>query len=248
MDLKHQVALVTGASRGIGRAISVALANRGARVAVNYAKDADGAAKTVELIKEIGGEACHLQADISNFSAAEELIQVTIETFGTVDILVNNAGITRDQLLAFMPNTDWDLVLATNLKGAFNCSKKVLPVMIPKGHGRIINIASVVGITGNAGQANYAASKAGLIGFTRALASEVGQYAITVNAVAAGYIPTALTDELPNNIKENMLQSIPLRRSGKPEDVGHAAAFLASEDASYITGQVLNVDGGMVMN
>jgi 3-oxoacyl-[acyl-carrier protein] reductase len=248
MSLTRQIAVVTGASRGIGRAIAVELNQRGASVVVNYARDTEGAAKTAEIIQGMGGVACLVQADISDSAQVEKLIRTTVDTLGSVDILVNNAGITRDRLIAFMSEADWDLVLETNLKGAFECSRKALAAMIPRHSGRIINITSVVGITGNAGQTNYSASKAGLIGFTQGLAREVGQYHITVNAVAAGYVPTNLTEDLPAGIKEKILQAIPLGHGGTPEDIAHAVAFLASEDASYITGQVLNVDGGMVMD
>lgn len=248
MSLSGKAALVTGASRGIGRAIALELANNGARVVVNYAKDAAGAEATVQAIQAAGGEARAIQADVSDFRAADGLVKATIESFGSLDILVNNAGTTRDQLIMLMSESDWDTVIAANLKSAFNCSKAAVRVMLRKRAGRIINIASVAGILGNAGQTNYSASKAGLIGFTRALAREVAARAITVNAIAPGFVPTALTNDLPAEIKEATLKQIPLARWGQPEEIAYAVAFLASERAAYITGQVLTVDGGLAMS
>lgn len=247
MTLSGKVALVTGASRGIGRAIAVALGQRGAKVVVNYAKDAEGAEATVEAVRASGGEAQARQADVADTKAAEALIKATVEAFGGLDILVNNAGTTRDQLIMLMPEADWDAVIATNLKSAFNCSKAAVRLMMRKRAGRIINITSVSGIAGNAGQTNYSASKAGLIGFTKALAREVAARNITVNAVAPGFVPTTLTNDLPAEIKEATLKQIPLGRWGQPEEVAQAVAFFASEEAGYITGQVLSVDGGLVM-
>jgi 3-oxoacyl-[acyl-carrier protein] reductase len=247
MSLDGKSAVVTGASRGIGRAIAEELARHGAKVVVNYAKDEAGAQAVVEAIQAAGGEACALQADVSDFKAAEGLIKACVEAYGGIDILVNNAGTTRDMLIMMMPEADWDVVIQTNLKSAFNCSKAAVKNMLRKRAGRIINITSVSGIAGNGGQTNYSASKAGLIGFTRALAREVGARSITVNAVAPGFVPTALTNDLPAEFKEASLKQIPLGRWGTVEDVAHAVAFLASEQASYITGQVLSVDGGMVM-
>ncbi len=242
-----KVALVTGASRGIGRAIAERLAAGGAKVVVNFAKDAEGAAAAVAAITAAGGTATAAQADVSDFKAAESLVKGAVETYGGLDILVNNAGTTRDMLIMMMPEADWDTVIQTNLKSTFNCSKAAVRIMMRKRVGRIINITSVSGIAGNAGQTNYSASKAGVIGFTRALAREVASRNVTVNAVAPGFIPTALTNDLPEEIKEATLKSIPLGRWGKPEEIAHAVAFLASEDAAYITGQVLTVDGGLVM-
>jgi len=247
MSLAGKVAVVSGASRGIGRAIAEDLARRGAKLIVNYAKDADGAAATVQAIQAAGGEARALQADVADFKAAEGLVKAAVEAYGGLDILVNNAGTTRDMLIMLMPEADWDTVIQTNLKSAFNCSKAAVKVMMRKRSGRIVNITSVAGIAGNAGQTNYSASKAGVIGFTRALAREVASRNVTVNAVAPGFIPTSLTNDLPEEIKEATLKSIPLGRWGKPEEIASAVAFLASDDAAYITGQVLTVDGGLVM-
>jgi 3-oxoacyl-[acyl-carrier protein] reductase len=247
MSLEGKSALVTGASRGIGRAIAEELARRGAKVVVNYAKDEAGAQAAVEAIVAAGGQARAAQADVSDFKAAEALIKGCVETYGSLDILVNNAGTTRDMIMMMMPEADWDIVIQTNLKSAFNCSKAAVKNMLRKRAGRIINITSVSGIAGNAGQTNYSASKAGLIGFTKALAREVGARSITVNAVAPGLVPTALTNDLPADFKDASLKQIPLGRWGTVEDVAHAVAFLASNEAGYITGQVLSVDGGMVM-
>jgi 3-oxoacyl-[acyl-carrier protein] reductase len=247
MSLAGKSAVVTGASRGIGQAIAVELGKRGAKVAVNYAKDADGANATVQKIQAAGGEAKAIQADVADFKAAEGLIKTAVEAHGGLDILVNNAGTTRDMVIMLMPEADWDVVIQTNLKSAYNCSKAAVKTMMRKRYGRIINITSVSGIAGNAGQTNYSASKAGLIGLTKALAREVAARNITVNAVAPGFVPTALTNDLPAALKEASLKAIPLGRWGTAEDVAYAVAFLVSDEAAYITGQVLSVDGGMVM-
>ncbi len=247
MNLDGKVAVVTGASRGIGRAIATELARHGAKVVVNYSRDAEGAQAGVEAIKALGSQGCAVQADVSDFKAAQGLIKTAVETYGSLDILVNNAGTTRDMVIMMMPEADWDLVIRTNLKSAFNCSKAAVKTMLRRRSGRVINITSVSGIAGNAGQTNYSASKAGLIGFTRALAREVAARNITVNAVAPGFVPTALTNGLPEELKEASLKNIPLGRWGTPEDVAYAVAFLAGPEAGYITGQVLSVDGGMVM-
>ena len=247
MSLADKSAVVTGASRGIGQAIAVELGRRGAKVVVNYAKDADGANATVQKIQAASGEAKAMQADVADFKAAEGLIKAAVEAHGGLDILVNNAGTTRDMVIMLMPEADWDVVIQTNLKSAYNCSKAAVKTMMRKRYGRIINITSVSGSAGNAGQTNYSASKAGLIGLTKALAREVAARNITVNAVAPGFVPTALTNDLPAALKDASLKAIPLGRWGTAEEVAYAVAFLVSDEAAYITGQVLSVDGGMVM-
>jgi 3-oxoacyl-[acyl-carrier protein] reductase len=247
VNLTGKSAIVTGASRGIGRAIAVELARRGAKVLINFARDEVGANATAQTVRDAGGEAKTWQADVADLKAAEGLIKAAIDAYGSVEILVNNAGTTRDQLIMLMPEAEWDVVIQTNLKSVFNCSKAAVRAMMRKRYGRIVNITSVVGIAGNAGQTNYSASKAGVIGFTKALAREVATRNITVNAVAPGYVPTALTNDLPAEIKDAALKTIPLGRWGTPEEVAYAVAFLASDEAAYITGHVLSVDGGMVM-
>jgi len=249
IDLTDRVALVTGASRGIGRAIALKLASLGAKVAVNYYTNEDGA-DAQDVIKEIasqGGEAIALQGDVRDADQAEGLVKKTLEAFGRLDILVNNAGITRDTLLMRMKESDWDLVIDTNLKGAFNVTKAAHRPMLKQRYGRIINISSVSGLVGQAGQANYSASKAGLVGFTKAVAKELASRNITVNAIAPGYVPTDLTADLAPELVEMFLQFTPMGRPGTPEEIANAVAFFASEEASYITGQVLSVDGGMMM-
>ncbi len=245
--LDERVALVTGASRGIGRAITQELARQGAKVVVNYHRSADAAAEVVEAIRAAGGEATAAQADVSETEQAEALVKEAIGAYGQLDILVNNAGTTRDMLIMMMPESDWDEVIKTNLKSAFNCSKAAVKAMMRRRYGRIVNVSSVAGITGNAGQTNYSASKAGLIGFTKALAREVAARSITVNAVAPGFVPTDLTGDLPDDLKEASLRAIPLGRWGTADEVAYAVAFLVSDEAAYITGQVLSIDGGMVM-
>lgn len=240
--------MVTGASRGIGRAIAEELAANGASVVVNYNASAAAAAEVVAGIVANGGQATAVPADVSDFQAAQELIKTAIATYGHIDILVNNAGTTRDTLLMMMKEDQWDTVLDTNLKSVFNCCKAaVRPMVRRKQGGRIINISSVVGLVGQAGQSNYAASKAGVIGFTKSLAKEIGSRQITVNAIAPGFFLTALTDALSEEMKEKSLEFIPLGRWGELPEVGYLVSFLASDKAAYITGQVINVDGGIAM-
>lgn len=247
LSLKDKVAVVTGASRGIGRAIAIELARRGAAVVVNYNRSAEAAQEVVQSIREFGGQAEAFQADVSDFEQAQNLIKFAIQTFGNLHILVNNAGITRDQVIMLMSEEDWDEVLRVNLKSTFNCSKAAVRHMMRKRYGRIINITSVAGQIGNAGQTNYSASKAGQIGFTKALAREVASRNITVNAIAAGYIETDIWANVPEAMRQQVLQLIPLGRKGDPEEIAYAVAFLASDQAAYITGQILGVDGGMAM-
>lgn len=247
MLLDGKTALVTGASRGIGRAIALRLAAGGASVAINYAGNTAKAEETKAAIEAAGGKAALFQADVSDSAQVEQMVAAVTEAFGTIDILVNNAGITRDGLLMRMKEEDFDAVLDTNLKGIFHVTKAVSKLMMKKRAGRIVNMASVVGIMGNAGQTNYAAAKAGVIGFTKSAAREFAARGITVNAVAPGFIATDMTAAMPEKAKETTLAAIPLRRMGEPEDVANAVAFLVSDQASYITGQVVKVDGGMVM-
>ena len=246
-SLENKVAVVTGASRGIGRAIALELARRGARLVVNYNRSAEGAAEVVAAIEAAGGQAIAVQADAGDFEQAAGLIQAALDTFGQINILVNNAGTTRDQLLMLMKEKDWDDVLRTNLKSVFNCCKAAARRMMRQRWGRIINISSISGIAGQGGQTNYAASKAGIIGFTKSLAKELGPRNITVNAVAPGFIPTALTADMPEEWKQQIIEMTPLKRMGQPEEVAYAVAFLASDEASFITGETLTVDGGLVM-
>ena len=246
-NLEGRVAAVTGASRGIGRAIAIELAARGAKVVVNYNSSAEAAEEVVAEIESKGGEAAALKADVSDFKQSQELIKAAIDTYGNLDILVNNAGITRDMVIMMMSEEDWDAVQATNLKGTFNCSKAAVRHMMRKRYGRIVNITSVSGQMGNPGQTNYSASKAGQIGFTKALAREVAARNITVNAIAAGYVETDIWAGVPDETREYVMNLIPLGRKGEPEEIAFAVAFLASDEAAYITGQVLAVDGGMAM-
>ncbi len=246
-QLTDRVAVVTGGSRGIGRGIALELAKRGAAIVVNYNASADAANQVVASIQEAGGKACAVQADVSKLGDAENLIKAAIDAYGKIDILVNNAGTTRDNVIMMMKEEDWDTVIDTNLKSAWNCSKVAVRAMMRKRYGRVINITSVSGIAGQGGQTNYSASKAGLIGLTKALAREVAPRQITVNAVAPGFVATDLTSNLPANLLEELNKRIPLERWGTVEDVAHAVAFLASDEAGYITGQVLSVDGGLVM-
>ncbi len=245
--LQGQVAIVTGASRGIGRATALELARHGANVVVNYAGNKEKAEQVVVEIKELGVDALAIQADISNSEQVKEMVKETIDAFGRVDILVNNAGITRDNLLMRMKEEEWDAVIDTNLKGVFNCSKAVTRQMMKQRYGRIINVASVVATLGNAGQANYVAAKAGVIGLTKTMARELANRNIHVNAVAPGFIETDMTDELGEDLKRQLLTQIPLATLGKPEHIASVVRFLASADADYMTGQTFHVDGGMVM-
>ncbi|GAF66108.1 putative dehydrogenase [Bacillus sp. TS-2] len=245
--LQGQVALVTGASRGIGEAIALELAERGAHVVVNFAGNEEKALKVVEKIKGFGVESFSYQANVADADEVQAMIKETINRFGKIDILVNNAGITRDNLIMRMKEDEWDAVINTNLKGVFNCAKAVTRPMMKQRSGKIINIASVVGTLGNAGQANYVAAKAGVIGLTKTLARELANRSILVNAVAPGFIETDMTDELNEEMKEQLLSSIPLGALGSSKQVAAVVRFLASEDANYMTGQTLHVDGGMVM-
>ncbi|MBS3994610.1 MAG: 3-oxoacyl-[acyl-carrier-protein] reductase [Alkaliphilus sp.] len=247
MKLLGKTAIVTGGSRGIGKAIAIKLAEQGANIVVNYSSSPESANEVIRMIEAIGRQGIAIKADVSNPSEVEELISIAEAKFSSIDILINNAGITRDTLLMKMKEDDWDSVITTNLKGTFNCTKAVTKKMIRQRSGKIVSVASVIGIVGNAGQANYAASKAGIIGFTKSIAKELGSRNINVNAVAPGYIQTDMTDKLSAEVKEGLMAGIPLKRLGAPEDVANIVVFLCTEEASYITGQVFNVDGGMVM-
>jgi len=246
-DFSNKVALVTGSSSGIGAAIAKEIAAGGAAVAIHYRGNADGANAVASEIRSNGGKCELFQADVSNTEQAAELIKKVQETFGSLDILINNAGTTRDTLLLSMKEEEWDAVISTNLKSVYAVSKAALRGMIKKRWGRIINITSVVGITGQAGQSNYAASKAGIIGFTKSLAREVASRNITVNAVAPGFVPTALTGVLNEEQRAKIVSETPIGRMGTPEEIAWAVGFLASERSGFITGQVLTVDGGLIM-
>jgi 3-oxoacyl-[acyl-carrier protein] reductase len=243
----ERIAIVTGGSRGIGRGIALELAKRGATVIVNYQKNADAANEVVGVIEAAGGKALAVQADVSQEADANRLIKTAVDTYGKLDILVNNAGTTRDNLIMRMAASDFDTVIETNLRSTWLCSKAAVQTMMRKRYGRIINITSISGIMGNGGQTNYSASKAGIIGLTKALAREVATRSITVNAVAPGFVATDLTSGLPEDIAKRINENIPLGRWATIEDVALATAFLASDDASYITGHILNVDGGLAM-
>ena len=246
-DTITRAAVVTGGSRGIGRTVCLALADQGVNVVVNYAGSAAAAEETVSLCREKGVEAIAVQADVSDAAQVEALFAAATEAFGRVDILVNNAGITRDNLIVRISEEDFDAVLNTNLKGTFLCCKKAARLMMRQRWGRIVNLSSVVGLRGNAGQVNYAASKAGVVGMTKSLAKELASRGVTVNAVAPGFIETDMTAAMPQAAKDAMMPTIPMQRLGAPEDVAKAVAFLASDEAAYVTGQVLAVDGGMAM-
>ena len=247
IDLSGKIALVTGGGRGIGRATALKLGAAGAKVAVNYNASEAPAREVADAIVAAGGEADVFRADVSKAEEVDALASGIIKDWGRIDILVNNAGITRDNLMMRMSQGEWDDVIETNLRSAYFTSRAVLRTMLRSRWGRIVNISSVVGLTGNAGQANYAAAKAGLIGFTKSLAKEVGSRNITANAVAPGFIETDITAGLPDNLKADMLKAIPAERYGQPDDVANVVLFLASDLAAYVTGQVINADGGMVM-
>ena len=247
MDFSGKVAIVTGGRSGIGRAIAKNLAQKGSQVVIGNRDEEQAQYAAKEIAASSGHRSLAVGVDVSNYESANAMIKKVLSELGRIDILVNNAGTTRDTLILRMKEEDWDTVLDTNLKGAWNCSKAVIQPMMKQRFGRIINISSVSGLSGQAGQTNYSASKAGLIGLTKALAREVATRGITVNAVAPGFVPTALTAELPDDLKESMMQFIPMNRWGTPEEIASAVAFFASEEASYITGQVLSVDGGMMM-
>ncbi|HAG09895.1 MAG TPA: 3-oxoacyl-[acyl-carrier-protein] reductase [Desulfotomaculum sp.] len=247
MVLNGKKAVVTGASRGIGRAIAMSLAESGADVLVNFTNDAEAAEKVCSDIEKFGRQAIAYRANVADPEQASSMIQFAVKQLGRVDILVNNAGVTRDNLVVSLRDEDWDSVLSINLKGAFNCVRAVTRPMLKAKWGRIINISSIIAYTGNVGQANYAASKGGLIAFTKSVAQELGSRKITVNAIAPGYIETDMTQSLPEAFREKMLSRIALRRLGRPEEIGSVAVFLASDAASYITGQTIIVDGGIAV-
>lgn len=247
MDYKNKTVIITGGSRGIGKAIALSFGAKGANVVVNYTASEDKALAVVEEVKSLGGDAIAVKCNVALAEDVENLLKATKEAYGKVDYLVNNAGITRDTLLIRMKEDDWDAVMDTNLKGVFLCTKIIGKAMIKQKHGQIVNMTSVVGVMGNAGQANYAASKAGVIGFTKSSAKEFAARGITVNAVAPGFIRTEMTDVLTEEVKEAYANAIPLKKMGEVEDVANAVMFFCSDSAKYITGQTLQVDGGMLM-
>jgi 3-oxoacyl-[acyl-carrier protein] reductase len=246
-EFEGRTTIVTGGSRGIGRAIAKELASRGAYVAFNFTRNREMADELVAELQSSGGRAKAFQADVTDFAASEAMVKAVKTEFGSIDYLVNNAGITRDKLIMMMSKEDWDVVIDTNLKGVFNVTKHVVSVMVRQRRGSILNIASISGIVGMAGQTNYSASKAGLIGFTKALAKEIGRRNITVNALALGLIDTDMTAALPDDYKQKMLEQIPLGRYGTVAEVARVSAFLLSDDARYITGQVIQADGGLAI-
>lgn len=243
----NKVAFITGATRGIGRQIAITLAKEGFDIAINYRKENEDLIETKKMVEDQKVKCFTVQGDVSSFEDSERMVKDIIEEFNHIDILVNNAGITKDMLLMRMKKEDFESVIGVNLVGTFNITKNVIPYMMKNRSGRIINVSSVVGISGNAGQTNYSASKAGIIGFTKSLAKEVGSRNILVNAVAPGFIETQMTDVLKDEVKEEISKTIPLKRMGTVEDVANVVKFLASKDSSYITGQVINIDGGMLM-
>jgi 3-oxoacyl-[acyl-carrier protein] reductase len=245
--LKGKCAVITGASRGIGKCIATKFAKEGANVVINYRNNEEEALKVKQELEDLGSQVLVVKADVSELEQAENLIKEAKKEFGRVDILVNNAGITKDNLIIRMKEEDFDSVIKTNLKGAFNCLKAVTPIMLKQKYGKIVNMASVVGVVGNPGQVNYCASKAGLIGMTKSLAKEVGSRNITVNAIAPGFIDTDMTKILSDDQKKKILSQIPLNKFGNVEDIANVALFLGSENSNYITGQVIHVDGGMAM-
>jgi 3-oxoacyl-[acyl-carrier protein] reductase len=247
MQFKDKVAIVTGGTRGIGKAIVLELAKNGCNVVFNYNKNADAASALVKEIESMGQKAISFQVNAASFEGAKNMVKEVKNTFGRIDFLVNNAGITRDKLLALMGENDWDEVIDTNLKSVYNFSKAVITQMIKQKSGSILNITSVSGLMGMAGQVNYSSSKAGMVGFTKALAKEVGKVHVTVNAIACGFIETDMTSALPQEYKDKMIEMIPARRFGKPEEIAKIAAFLLSDDAQYITGHVISVDGGLAI-
>jgi 3-oxoacyl-[acyl-carrier protein] reductase len=247
MNVNGKIALVTGASRGIGKEIALELAREGANVVVNYSGSEAKANEVVDEIKSMGREAVAIQCNVADSDSVQSMVKDTISQFGTLDILVNNAGITKDNLLMRMKENEWDDVININLKGVFLCTKAVTRQMMKQRSGRIINISSIVGVSGNPGQANYVAAKSGVIGLTKTAAKELAPRGITVNAIAPGFISTDMTDQLPEDVRNEMLKQIPLNRFGDPKDIAKVVSFMASESSAYMTGQTLHIDGGMVM-
>lgn len=247
MNLKGKTVLITGGSRGIGRAMALAFAEEGTNVIINYTSDEENAKNAIKEIEKFGVKGLAIRANISKAEEVNSMFDKIKEDFDVIDILINNAGITRDSLFIGMKEKDWDEVIEVNLKGMFLCTKAVIRKMLRQRYGRIVNISSVVGVIGNPGQANYCASKAGVIGFTKSLAREVASRNITVNAIAPGFIKTDMTDALPEDIKESVMGTIPMGRYGNPEDIANIAVFLSSDKAGYITGQIIHIDGGMAM-